>query len=148
MVALAGCLGGDGTDTTEWEVDETLPVETAVQYNSPNCDCCEVYATYLDAHLDADLTVREPEDIVETKRDLGVPAALDSCHTTELGGYVVEGHVPVEAILRLLDDRPKIAGIALPEMPAGSPGMPGEKEESWTVYGFESVDQYEPFLEL
>jgi len=65
-----------------------------------------------------------------------VPEGLDGCHTTLIGGYVVEGHVPVGAIDRLLDERPAFRGISVPGMPAGSPGMlaPGESPRALTVY--------------
>ena len=68
------------------------------------------------------------------KRRLGVPAGLEACHTVVLEGYFVEGHVPREAITRLLEDRPRILGLALPGMPSGSPGMDGPKEGPLVVY--------------
>ncbi len=68
------------------------------------------------------------------KEELGVPEQVWSCHTSVLGKYVIEGHVPVEAIQKLPDERPAIDGIALPGMPQGSPGMSGEKSEPWVIY--------------
>lgn len=147
VVLLAGCLGGDA-NRDEWAVDETLSATHAVQYNAPNCECCEEYAAYLDDHLEDDLTSTEPDDIDAIKRERGVPSDLDSCHTVEIDAYVIEGHVPVEAITALLDRQPDIAGVALPGMPAGSPGMPGDKDGEWTVYAFEEGGAYEPFLTI
>ena len=67
-------------------------------------------------------------------RQHGVPEPLVGCHTTLVDGYVVEGHVPIGAMLRMLEERPDITGISLPGMPAGSPGMSGEKAAPFTIY--------------
>ena len=146
-VALAGCLDGD-TSREEWTVPESLAATHAVQYNAPNCDCCNEYAAYLDDHLDDELDVREPDDIDAVKRERGIPANLDSCHTVELDDYVIEGHIPVEVVVGLFAREPDGAGIALSGMPAGSPGMPGEKDGEWTVYAFDDDGEYEQFMEL
>ena len=74
------------------------------------------------------------DDTDGIKEQLGMPEEMHSCHTTVIGDYFVEGHVPVEAIKRLLEEKPAIDGIALPGMPAGSPGMSGEKEGPFTIY--------------
>ncbi|WP_418282697.1 DUF411 domain-containing protein [Halorubrum sp. DTA98] len=145
-VALAGCLTGDA-NRDEWAVTESLSVSHAVQYNGPNCDCCDEYAAYLDDHLDGTLAVEELDDLDAVKREREVPTALDSCHTIALDDYVVEGHVPVEILIELFEEEPDVAGIALPGMPAGSPGMPGEKDGEWTVYAFDGAEEYEPFVE-
>ena len=70
-------------------------------------------------------------DLVPVKRRLGVPAALQSCHTAMIGDYVVEGHVPADLIQRLLRERPAVVGLAVPGMPVGAPGMetPGRTAE-------------------
>ena len=102
-------------------------------YKNPQCPCCELYADYLRQH-GYRVEVKPSFDLVLIRRQNGVPEALDGCHTTLVGGYVVEGHVPVAAIDRLLDERPAIRGISVPGMPAGSPGMYGEKEGPLTVY--------------
>lgn len=74
--------------------------------------------------------------MAERKR---VPQALRSCHTAVVGGYVVEGHVPAAVVRRLLRERPKIAGIAVPEMPAGSPGMESPTPEAYEVIAFQNT---------
>lgn len=147
VLTLAGCLGGN-TSHDEWVVDETLDVGHAVQYNAPNCDCCDEYAAYLDDHLDVDLSVTEPDDIESVKRERGVPGALDSCHTVDIDEFVVEGHMPVAVITTALDQDLDVAGIALPGMPRGSPGMPGEKNREWTVYAFDRDGAYDRFRTL
>ncbi|HLA17356.1 MAG TPA: DUF411 domain-containing protein [Candidatus Limnocylindrales bacterium] len=95
-------------------------------YKSPSCECCHEWEAYLTAR---GYTVRSvpTDDLSAVKIDHGLPEATWSCHTAVIGGYVVEGHVPVAAIEDLLRDRPAIDAIALPGMPAGSPGMPGTK---------------------
>jgi hypothetical protein len=81
----------------------------------------------------------DTEDLPPIKRRLGVPADLQSCHTAEVAGYVVEGHVPADVVDRLLRERPRIAGLAVPGMPIGSPGMesPGMAAEKYQVLAFD-----------
>ena len=74
------------------------------------------------------------DDVSAIKDDLQIPEEMRSCHTAIIGEYFIEGHVPVEAIQRLLEEQPDIDGIALPGMPQGSPGMSGEKSEPWVIY--------------
>jgi hypothetical protein len=98
------------------------------------CACCTDYAAYLRSH---GVTVHQVtlEDMRELKRGLGITRELESCHTVFIEGYFVEGHVPVEAIAMLLEQRPHFNGIALPGMPPGSPGMDGIQHEPFVVYG-------------
>ncbi len=74
------------------------------------------------------------DDVTDMKNDLGIPQDMWSCHTSMVGGYFLEGHVPSEAIQKLLDERPAIEGLALPGMPAGSPGMGGVKSQPFVIY--------------
>jgi hypothetical protein len=74
-----------------------------------------------------------PDDMATMKQQVGMPKDASSCHTAVIDGYAIEGHVPVEAIEDLLVHRPAIDGIALPGMPPGSPGMPGDKAAPFTV---------------
>jgi hypothetical protein len=105
----------------------------ATLYKNPQCTCCESYAQYLEEsgfHVD----VKPTNDLAEISRNAGVPDALEGCHTMFVGGYAIGGHVPVEIIRKLLAEMPPIAGITLPGMPSGSPGMDGPKAETWAVY--------------
>jgi hypothetical protein len=102
-------------------------------YKNPQCGCCEEYAKYLRQH-GFEVDVVATHDLDGIKRDNGVPEALGGCHTTLVGGYVVEGHVPVDTLKRLLRERPDIRGISLPGMPLGSPGMTGTKQEPFKIY--------------
>ena len=105
----------------------------ATLYKNPQCGCCEGYADYLRAN-GFEVTVKPTHDLPLLHRQHGVPEPLVGCHTTLVDGYVVEGHVPIGAVLRMLDERPAIRGISLPGMPAGSPGMFGEKTAPFTIY--------------
>lgn len=92
-------------------------------YRSSGCGCCLKWAELAKA-AGYPLEVKNVDDIMAVKARLGVPKELAACHTTQVGGFVVEGHVPFEAVAKLLRDKPKgVAGIATPGMPAGSPGM-------------------------
>ena len=107
--------------------------QTAILYKNPECLCCDAYAKVLQRSGIA-VTVEQTPALAELKREHGVPEPLQGCHTLLIDGYVVEGHVPVAAVKRLLAERPAIRGISLPGMPAGSPGMDGEKTAPFTVY--------------
>lgn len=98
-------------------------------YKSPWCGCCDAWVDHLREN-GFSVTVTETEDLAAVKRQENVPDDLQSCHTAMVDGYVVEGHVPAVDIRRLLTDRPDAAGLAVPGMPLGSPGMEvdGRKE--------------------
>ena len=103
-------------------------------YKSPECGCCEGYADYLRRHGFA-VVSKATNELAELSSKAGIPAELQGCHTAFIGDYVVDGHVPVEVITRLLAEHPAIKGIVLPGMPEGSPGMPGAKAGPFTIYG-------------
>lgn len=112
----------------------------ATLYKNPNCGCCEEYAKYLREH-GFEVEVVPTHDLVMLKEEHRVPSKLEGCHTTLIGNYVVEGHVPVESINKLLTERPMITGISVPGMPAGSPGMGGKKQGPLTVYYLMDVEK-------
>jgi hypothetical protein len=98
----------------------------------------------------AGFTVKDnlTEDMTAIKEQYGVPANLASCHTTVVDGYVVEGHIPAEDVQRLLAEKPDIAGIAVPGMPIGSPGMEsGDYVEPYTVFSFTESGETAAFAE-
>lgn len=107
----------------------------ATVYKDPWCDCCAAYADYLRGH-GFEVTVVETELMDRVHEHAGTPAGFEGCHLSMIEGYVVEGHVPVGAIEKLLDERPAITGISLPGMPQGAPGMTGVKEAPFVVHGF------------
>jgi hypothetical protein len=105
----------------------------AILYKNPQCTCCEGYAAYLRQN-GFDVDVKPTNDLAEISRKAGVPEKYQGCHTMFVDGYVVDGHVPVEIVRKLLTERPAIAGITLPGMPSGSPGMTGEKTQTFVIY--------------
>jgi hypothetical protein len=100
---------------------------------SPYCGCCAHWVDYLRAE-GFDVRVTEAEDVTPAARRLGVPDDLRSCHSASIEGYAIEGHVPAADIRRLLAERPAAAGIAVPGMPLGSPGMEvGDRQDPYEV---------------
>jgi hypothetical protein len=106
---------------------------TGQLFKRPQCDCCEHYAAYLRQN-GYKITVIPTNGPAEIDRNTGIPVSLEGCHTLFIGEYFVGGHVPVEAVFKLLSEKPDIKGITLPGMPNGSPGMFGEKREPFTIY--------------
>ncbi|WP_246505424.1 DUF411 domain-containing protein [Microvirga antarctica] len=94
----------------------------------PSCGCCSGWVNHLKA-AGFPVEIHETAEVNRVKVRLGVPDALASCHTAEVGSYVIEGHVPADAIKRLLAEKPKAKGLAVPGMPVGSPGMEVEGVE-------------------
>lgn len=131
VVVLAAVLGGA---PAAGQAGQAQASEVTV-YRVKTCGCCGKWMDHLRA---AGFTVTE--HVVET-RDAApprakVPEALRSCHTAQVGGYIVEGHVPADVVKTLLQKRPPIVGIAVPGMPAGSPGMESNTPEAYNVIAF------------
>jgi len=120
---------------------------SGVVYKSSTCNCCGVWTRYAEG-AGLDLTVIETENVDEKKDQYGIPAELRSCHTTEVEGYFIEGHIPEEAIAKLLEERPDIAGIAMPGMPSGSPGMPGPKQGPFIIFAVDHDGSYKEFMRI
>lgn len=104
-------------------------------YKNPQCGCCEEYADYLRDH-GFEVTVEATHELVEMSEQAGVPGLLHGCHLSQVEGYAVSGHVPIDTLRRLLSERPDIKGISLPGMPQGSPGMTGIKDRPFKIYQF------------
>lgn len=124
--------------------DDAASVSTAdsppllVMHRDPSCGCCGDWAEHMQAN-GFEVEVRETNAINAVRKELGVPAQLASCHTAEVGGYLVEGHVPADAVQALLEQQPEIAGISVPGMPVGSPGMEmGERVDEYPVVAFDA----------
>jgi len=117
------------------------PVAMVVN-KDPNCGCC---SGWVDHVKDAGFEVRvvEMADLAPLKSRLGIPRLLSSCHTAQIDGYVLEGHVPAAVIKRLLSERPTATGLAVPGMPVGSPGMevPGAPDDTYAVVLFGTSGQ-------
>jgi hypothetical protein len=110
--------------------------KTAVLYKSPTCGCCTKYTGYLKSQ-GYDVEVVKTNDMQSIKDQYGIPHNMESCHTTIIEGYAIEGHIPIEGINYLLTQRPDLDGIALPGMPSGSPGMPGSKFEPFQIFALQ-----------
>ncbi|WP_135505117.1 DUF411 domain-containing protein [Roseovarius aestuariivivens] len=116
--------------------DELAPSDNALHVvKTPTCGCCKAWA---DLARDAgfSVTTEDTRDYVGMKRAGGVPQPLWSCHTARIAGYTVEGHVPFDAIRKLLSERPDISGLSVPGMPAGSPGMGNDPTAVFDVIAF------------
>lgn len=127
------------------------PARTLTVHKDANCGCCSVWAKRMaETGRYAPRLVDQP-DMVALKTRLRVPPELGSCHTTTVAGYVLEGHVPPAAVDRLLRERPKgVIGLAVPGMPAGSPGMemPDGRRDPYIVYAFTADGGSRPFMRV
>ena len=104
-------------------------------FKDPNCGCCKNWVEYLRKH-GYRVTVKDTSDMSGVNRTAGITDAIVACHTAFVNGYVIEGHVPVEDINRLLNEKPKVAGLAVPGMPGGSPGMESNPPVHYSVLSF------------
>lgn len=148
VVAVVGgifLLNGRGSAPSDTETKTALQGQEITVYKTKTCGCCHVFTQYLERE-NANVKVVDVADLSAIKREYGVPSNLESCHTSLVGGYVVEGHVPLEVIEKLLAEKPTIKGIALPGMPSGSPGMPGPKTEKWTIYAIANDGSVSEFM--
>ncbi|HEY6641693.1 DUF411 domain-containing protein [Povalibacter sp.] len=100
----------------------TRSLPTITVNKTPTCGCCGLWVAHLQKS-GLQTQVKDFDDLTVIKERLGVPASLSSCHTAEVDGYFIEGHVPAAEIKRLLSERPRARGLTVPGMPAGSPGM-------------------------
>ncbi len=119
---------------------------TATVYKSPTCGCCAGYVEFLEEN-GVTVNAVDTNDLAQVKTENGVPYAAQSCHTTLIDGYVVEGHVPLAALEKLLSERPEISGVALPGMPTGTPGMAGSQVGVLEVVSFKEGN-LTPFMSL
>lgn len=117
--------------------------QKVIVFKTPWCSCCEVWTEALAAE-GYSVDARDLEDLDPIKSQARVPEAMEACHTALLDGYVLEGHVPLAAIDKLLSERPKVVGIAVPGMPMGSLGMGDDKDADYTVYSYTSDAEVAP----
>ena len=102
-------------------------------FKTPSCGCCYGYILFLEKEK-FNVKQTDMRSLHSIKQKYNIPLEMQSCHTTVVGRYFIEGHVPLEAVNKLLKEQPDIDGIALPGMPIGTPGMPGKKEEPYIIY--------------
>jgi len=115
----------------------TATAKEVVVYKNPSCGCCSKWANQMSA-AGFTVTVNAVNNMNVIKEKYGTPWQLESCHTALIDGYVIEGHVPLREIKRLLAERPEAIGLAVPGMPAGSPGMEGRYSDPYKVILFEA----------
>jgi hypothetical protein len=130
--AIVLALGGN-----VWMAAQAAKFQMTV-YKSATCGCCSKWVEHMQAN-GFDVKAINVDDIDKVKRERGVPTEAASCHTAIVNGYVVEGHVPADAVLKMLKEKPAIAGIAVPGMPMGSPGMdvPGGQKDAFNIVSFD-----------
>jgi len=109
-----------------------------VVYKDPGCGCCEKWVGLMQS-AGFVVSVRNTTEMDPIKRRYGVPPALASCHTALAEGYVIEGHVPADLIVKLLREKPKVSGLTVPGMVTGSPGMEGPSPRSYQVLTFDKT---------
>lgn len=124
VIGLAGAAGAGALGWSLFGSSEPAGAQTITVWKSSTCGCCGEWASYMRGR-GYRVNVKNVSDPDSIKRSFGIPSALYSCHTAKIGNYLVEGHVPEAAVAKLLELQPDIKGIALPGMPAGSPGMDG-----------------------
>ena len=124
MSSRRGVLVGLGTLAVVAGMRSSIAAEGSrvVVSKDPNCGCCSGWVQHLRSEGFA-VEVRDVPDVNRVRARLGVPADLAGCHTAQVAGYVIEGHVPASALRRFLSEKPKAKGLAVPGMPVGSPGM-------------------------
>lgn len=141
-LAVAACGTPEGAPDQGGSAEASVAVADADElppilvYKTEGCGCCNGWVEHLRA-AGFEVDARNVSDLMSVKLDAGVPADLSSCHTALVDGYVVEGHVPADVVKRMLAERPEAAGIAVPDMPVGSPGMEGSNPRPYQVQLFD-----------
>jgi len=114
-------------------------------YRSPTCQCCHNWIKHLEENKFNVIDVLS-NNMASVKNSVDLPKAMTSCHTAIIDGYIIEGHVPANDIRRLLADKPSVAGLSVPQMPVGTPGMElGERKDPFIVFQFDKKGQYSMF---
>lgn len=116
-------------------------------YKSPNCGCCVGHAAEL-GRIGFDVEIIPIDYIGYIKTKYNIPQNMQSCHTSIIENYFVEGHVPIKAINRLIEEKPDIQGISLPRMPSGSPGMPGIKQGDFVIYSLDNEGNWDEWMRI
>lgn len=117
-------------------------------YKSSSCGCCGIYGNIFESKGNSNVKIIDTKNLNSLKEKNSIPNSLTSCHTTIVGDYFVEGHIPLEAIEKLLKEKPDILGIAMPGMPSGSPGMPGSKSGDFVIYQVNNDLSVEEFMRI
>ncbi|MFC1614989.1 DUF411 domain-containing protein [Patescibacteria group bacterium] len=139
VVVILVAFGGyymftqEDSNVKDTSQDKVSAGQKITVYKSPTCGCCVGYIGELEKEgFDVEMVV--VEDMNTVKVEHNIPREMESCHTSVIDGYFIEGHMPISVVKDLLLEKPEIDGIALPNMPAGTPGMPGIKTKPWEIY--------------
>ncbi|CTQ56146.1 Protein of unknown function, DUF [Roseibium album] len=142
-LALAGLISVSSAAIAD--EDKTVTV-----FKTPWCGCCKVWTDAVE-NAGYHVLVKDMEDLSDIKKQAGIPEDMEACHTAVIGGdrkYIVEGHVPLEAIDKMMSERPDIRGIVAPGMPQGSLGMGNDPDAKYTVFSLslKSSDEPQPYM--
>lgn len=134
---LGAALGGTAAALLAGAVPVFAAAPAAIAvYKDPSCGCCNKWVEYMRAH-GFTVTTHDTANMDEVKDTFGVPRALRSCHTGTIGSYVIEGHVPADVVQQMLHAHAKVAGLAVPGMVVGSPGMEGGRAEPYDIVAYQ-----------
>lgn len=142
--AVIGCTSKEPVEekAPAVAVAQAAPAATAIPikvYKTPTCGCCKAWVQHLEEN-GFKVEVMDMPDLSSVKAKYGVKPEMQACHTAVVNNYVVEGHVPADLILKMINEKPAIAGLAVPGMPMGSPGMEaGGAKERYAVLSFDST---------
>ena len=139
MLTLAVVIGLAWAGSV-WMAAQSSAKPQMTVYKSSTCGCCSKWVEHMQAN-GFEVKAIDVDDIDKVKHERGVPDSAASCHTAVVNGYVVEGHVPADAVLKVLKEKPAIAGIAVPGMPMGAPGMevPSGQKAAYTIVSFDKT---------
>lgn len=146
LLAVGGFFYYNSGESNEGSltISKAASDQSVTVFKSASCGCCVGYSGELERNdYDVDIKIADMPDI---HRKYSIPKDMESCHLALVGDYFVEGHVPLEAVEKLLLEKPDIDGIALPNMPAGTPGMPGIKSGPWTIYSIKDGEAVSVFM--
>jgi hypothetical protein len=133
VLALVSAHSGDAANAATAPAAKPIAIKV---YKTPQCGCCKAWVQHLSRN-GFQVESMDMPDLALIKQKYGVKPALEACHTAVVNGYVVEGHVPADIIKKFLKERPAVVGLAVPGMPAGSPGMEGAMKERYDVLTFD-----------
>ena len=141
---LSACQQSEPDQLAEVIAVEPVSIEV---YRSPTCNCCHKWITHLEDNKFS-VVDKLTQDMASVKEAVKLPKQMASCHTAIVDGYIIEGHVPASDITRLLAEKPDIAGLSVPQMPVGTPGMEmGERKDPYIVFQFDKAGKYSVFSE-
>lgn len=136
VIARAEGRASAASSRAPGQLAKPAALPAVVVYKDPGCGCCKEWVKHMQKAGFA-VTAHDTPDMDGIKTSMGVPKALQSCHTAVIGSYLVEGHVPADVVQKLLAEKPVARGLAVPGMPSGSPGMEGGTKDKYDVVLFE-----------